>query len=113
MGKAPQKRGNAFGLGPLATSIPLTGVACLPNKQAPSMSEKGKWGLDVVRPLKRSSSLQAGTFARALTVFQGRREDCVPHRGCKSVSQNLSYVTCPEHPRQLWLLARAVRGHWY
>lgn len=39
-GKAPQNIINAAGLGPLATSIPLTGVTCLPNKQATRMSEK-------------------------------------------------------------------------
>lgn len=46
--------------------------------------------------------------------FEGiweRWEDCVPHQDCKSVSQNLSYITSLRHLRQLWLLARATRGH--
>lgn len=62
---------------------------------------------------ERKPGVRAGIFARALEVFQGRQEDCVPHQHCKSVSQNLSHVTSPEHPRQLWLLARAIRGHCY
>lgn len=39
-GKAPQNIIKAVGLGPLATGIPLTGVTCLPNKQATRMSQK-------------------------------------------------------------------------
>lgn len=39
-GKVPQSIINAAGPGLLATSIPLTGVTCLPNKQATQMSEK-------------------------------------------------------------------------
>lgn len=53
-GKAPQKIINAVRLGPLATGIPLTGVTCLPNKQAARMSEKWKWWLEVAWPVKRS-----------------------------------------------------------
>lgn len=53
-GKVPQNIIKAVGLGPLATSIPLTGVTCLPNKQATEMSEKWKWGLEVAWPVKRS-----------------------------------------------------------
>lgn len=53
-GKAPHNTINAVGLGPLATGIPLTGVTCLPNKQATQMSEKWKWWLEVAWPVKRS-----------------------------------------------------------
>lgn len=53
-GKAPHNIINAAGLGPLATGIPLTGVTCLPNKQATQMSEKWKRWLEVAWPVKRS-----------------------------------------------------------
>lgn len=41
--EAQQNIINAGGPGPLATSVPLTGVTCLPNKQATHMSEERKW----------------------------------------------------------------------
>lgn len=54
---------------------------------------------------------QAGISFKGFEGISERWEDCVPHQDRKSVLQNLSYVTRPKHPKQLWSLAGAARGH--
>lgn len=44
---------NAVGLGPLATGVPVTGAACLPNKQTTRGGGR-KRRIEVARPVKRS-----------------------------------------------------------